>query len=142
MLVRNENFQMIELNDMVSDIVNEFDENPTIQVSEEEAKNALAQMYINATLVANQHYFKNKAYAMPVAEAEAQKTNFIKEIWNDLLVWVCPKIDEHTEREKIAEKVAEFVANLVIANIIVKPLLKILIFYVLKSGHTILCKTV
>ena len=140
MLVRNENFQETELFQIVGDILQDYRQNPNVNISEEEAKRALAKMVYEGSLIGNRSNLKSKNYAMPIAEAEYGKIPVINWIWEKLQEQVCPKFDEETEQEKIADICAEAIAELIPFRIIVKHLLKIVLFFVLKYGHTIVCK--
>ncbi len=141
MLVRNENFQETELSQIVNEILNDYKQNPNVNISEEEAKRALAQMVYEGSLISNRFNLKSNNYAMPIAEAEYAKIPVINWIWEKLQEKICPKFDEETKQEKIADIIAEAIAELIPFGIIVKRLLKIVLFFVLKYGHTIVCTT-
>lgn len=140
MLVKNENFQEQNLNDILNEILGEFNADSNVNVSENEAKQALALMAYEGTLVNNQYNLKNKNYTMPNAQAQYLSANVIDWIWNKLQEKVCPLFDEKTEQEKIAEIIAEAIANFISFGVIVKRLLKIVLFFVLKYGHSFVCK--
>lgn len=140
MLVKNENFQEVDLSQIVGDILNEYQGTANVNISEEEAQIALAQMFYESSLAGNQYMLKNKNYAMPVAHVEFLSENVFKRIWKLLQEKVCSQFDEESEQKEIAEKVAEAIAELLPYKIIVKPLLQIVLFYILKYGHTVVCK--
>lgn len=140
MLVRNENFQETELSQIVNDILNDYKNTANVNVSEAEAKQALAQMVYEGSLISNQINLKSKNYAMPVAQAEYAKASVIEWIWGQLQEKVCPKFDEETEQEKIAEIISEAIAGLIPFGIIVKRLLRLVLFFILKYGHAAVCK--
>lgn len=68
MLVKNEKFQDINLSSLVKEILSE-DEQERLTVSKDQAEDALAQMYYQGNLIANQTVFKNQNYMMPEAKA-------------------------------------------------------------------------
>lgn len=140
MLVKNEDFQETDLSQIVGDILNEYQSTANVNISEEEAQIALAQMFYESNLAGNQYMLKNKNYAMPVAQAEFLNERTFKRIWKLLQEKVCSQFDEESEQKEIAEKVAEAIAELLPYKIIVKPLLQIVLFYILKYGHTVVCK--
>ena len=140
MLVKNEDFQETDLSQIVGDILNEYQSTANVNISEEEAQIALAQMFYESNLAGNQYVLKNKNYAMPVAQAEFLNERTFKRIWKLLQEKVCSQFDEESEQKEIAEKVAEAIAELLPYKIIVKPLLQIVLFYILKYGHTVVCK--
>ena len=142
MKVRNENFQEIDLKSLLVEITNEFNANPNVEVSEEEAKEALALLYSDGNLIANRHYLKSNTYAMPVAQAKMLKWPVIDRLWSEFTNWLCPKIDENTEQEKLSELVAEFIVNLVAGAVIIKYLIKRVLFYLFKEGSILVCKNV
>ena len=140
MLVKNEDFQETDLSQIVGDILNEYQSTANVNISEEEAQIALAQMFYESSLAGNQYMLKNKNYAMPVAQAEFLNERTFKRIWKLLQEKVCSQFDEESEQKEIAEKVAEAIAELLPYKIIVKPLLQIVLFYILKYGHTVVCR--
>lgn len=140
MLVKNEDFQETDLSQIVGDILNEYQSTANVNISEEEAQIALAQMFYESNLAGNQYMLKNKNYAMPVAQAEFLNERTFKRIWKLLQEKVCSQFDEESEQKEIAEKVAEAIAELLPYKIIVKPLLQIVLFYILKYGHTVVCR--
>ena len=140
MLVKNENFQDVDLSQIVDDILNDYKRESEIIITEQEAKTALSQMVFESNLKGNQMFMQNKNYAMPIAHAEFLKIETIEYIWEKLKDNVCSKFDEQTEQDKIAEIVANAVSDLLPYKIIVKPLLKLILFYVLKFCHPVVCK--
>ena len=139
MVVKNENFQELNLNNIVNEILGEFKTETSVDVSEDEAKLALAEMAYQGTLLNNQYLLKNKNYAMPKAKLEYSSSNIINWLWEKLQEIVCPQFDEETELDKIADIVAEAIAQFISFGVIIKRLLKIVLFFVLKYGHNIVC---
>ena len=139
MLVKNEYYQEVELNSILVGILNDYNKNPNIEVSEIEAKRALAKMYGDSNIIVNQHIFKNKNYAMPEAQLQLQQESVIGKLWDLLKEKICNKFDEETEQQKIAEIAGEAILEIIPGKILLKPLLEIILFYILKFGHKIVC---
>ena len=76
---------------------------------------------------------------MPKAKLEYSSSNIINWLWEKLQEIVCPQFDEETEQDKIADIVAEAIAQFISFGVIIKRLLKIVLFFVLKYGHSIVC---
>lgn len=141
MLVRNENFQEQDLNSILGEMMYDFNTNPNVEITEKEAQQALSEMVYEGSLLGNRAMLKNQQYAMPEAYEKFRMPNVVSNIWDKLLEAICPKFDEETEQDKIAENVAEVVSELVPYRIIIKPLFKTVLFFILKNGHAIVCKT-
>lgn len=141
MLVRDENFQTQDLNSMLGEIMNDFSVNPNVEITEVEAQQALSELIYEGSLLGNRVMLKNQQYRMPIAENEYRRIPVLSWLWEQLQEKICPQFDEETEQYKIAEMVAEAVADLVPYRIIIKALLKTVLFFILKNGHAIVCKT-
>lgn len=142
MLVKNENFQEQDLNSMLGEILKDLNSNPSVEITESEAQKALAEMVYKGSLLGNRAMLKNNQYAMPAAKNEYLRIPVISSLWAELQKKICPQFDEETEQNKIAETVADAIAELVPYRILVKPLLKIILFFILKNSHQIVCENV
>lgn len=142
MKVKNEKFENEDVSKVIDDIMRELDSHSMGEVSEDEAKEALASMVYQGSLISNQAILQNKNYMMPEAKQEFAKAPVIGHIWNKLLKIICSKFDENTEREELVKIIIQAIAKLVPFAIIIKPLIKIIIEYILKNGHTIICRNV
>ena len=138
MKLRNENLEYLSTNEKL-DLINEIANNPDLNVTEDEAQEALAQLVYQGELSFNQEVFKSKSYAMPKAKGYFSEKAVKLNLWGKLLMNVCSRIDEDTEREKIAEIVVDAVAQLVPFGIIIKGLLKKVVSYFLKVGYSTIC---
>ncbi|MGS4344525.1 hypothetical protein ACKUSY_02785 [Myroides odoratus] len=142
MLVRNENFMEQDLKTMLGEIMNDLNANPNVEITEMEAKRALSEMIYEGSLLGNQAMLKNTQYAMPIAKNEYLRISVLSFLWEEFKKKICPQFDEETEQDKIAEIVASVIAELVPYRILVKPLLKKVLFFILKKGHRMVCLNV
>jgi|GEM_PF-4895777 len=144
MLVRNELFQPIELSAIVNDITNEYHANPNVSVSEDEAMNALAQLYYQSNLIANRHFFQNAAYAMPEAEKALTNRRSVKQLFEDIKQRFCQQYptaeDLEDTADNIARIIADIIATVISGAVIIKPLLKVILFFFMGLTHKAICK--
>ncbi|MFC5284558.1 hypothetical protein [Pedobacter alpinus] len=139
MKIRNENLQIIDSENYALDVLNELQSNPLLNISEVEAQKALADLYYQTSLMANQSIFKNQYYAMPIAKVELNRGVSINNLWKIVKRHFCAIATPASTQEEIVTIIIAAIALIMPLGIIIMPLLVIIITYFLKKGIENIC---
>lgn len=139
MLVRNESLKLVDASDIALEVLKELDENPNQNITEQEAQDALAELYYETSLLANRNVFNNNLYAMPEA-AKALKAYEVKiNLWEKVKTEFCNIAKPDSVRKELVTIIISAIALLTPLGIIVKALLVIIVGYYLVKGINEVC---
>lgn len=137
MYVKNEQLENVLIHSYVTEIIKEFSSSQNSKVSEDDAKIALSNLRSSSISIMKEHNLE-------IQQEEKYDNDSLNQnnFWSNFKQWLCPKIDENTERDQVAELVVNYVSNFVVGTIVIKHFLKILVFYVLQAGYNVTCRNI
>jgi len=134
MLVKNENNEFVELKIYANEILSEGLGDET--VTEEDAENALAELYLSYIKQQPNTFLVNKSENL--ASLTVESINKVS-LWEELRKIFCQLVNTESTFSKIIDYVLEAIAHIIPLGVFVKSLVKVIIKTFLKWGIGRLC---
>lgn len=134
MLVRNENLQLVDISIYANEILTEgLGENT---VTEQDAKNALAELYLSANQQIGSDFFIQELEAFIPLKIESLN---VGKIWAELKKIFCSIVQEDSTFGKIVDLILEAIAYIIPLGVFIKKLVKVIIKFFLQQGLGRIC---
>lgn len=135
MLVQNEDRQLVSISTYADEILVEGLGSET--ATEEDAQNALSEMFVNANQLQSEIFFvnfnKEDAAAMTIAKVNKRG------LWQKLKEIFCKIVKEDSTFNKIIEFILEAISSVIPLGIFVKALVKVIVKFLLGEGIKRVC---
>ncbi|ANI90239.1 hypothetical protein A9P82_13630 [Arachidicoccus ginsenosidimutans] len=135
MLVRNEALQLVDTSAFANEILAEGLGDGA--VTEQDAQEALANLYLSATKQMSERFWSNNTHANMIA-LSISGINKIN-LWDELKKIFCSIIQGDSIAGKIIDFVLEAIAHIIPLGVFVKSLVKVIIKFFLQQGIGKLC---
>lgn len=133
MLIKNENMKLVDLSIYSNEILTEgLGEG---EVTEQDAQNALAQLYISYTEEQAEEFLISNMYFTTLT---VESIN-LQGLWRKLKEIFCSLVREDSVFSKIIDFILEAIGQIIPLGVFVKSLVKIIIKYFLQRGIGAVC---
>lgn len=134
MLVQNEEGQLVDISAYAGELLVEGFGSEA--VTEEDAQNALAEMFANANQIQAEKFFLNfnkEAEAMTIAKVNKGG------LWQKIKEFFCKIVKEDSTFNKIIEFILEAIASVIPMGVFIKALVKKIVKFLLGEGIKKVC---
>lgn len=132
-MIKNENMKLVDISVYSNEILTEG--LGQAEVTEQDAQNALAELYISYTQEQSEMFLVNNVNAVSLTAASVN----LQALWNRLKEIFCSIVREDSIFGKIIDVILEAIAQIIPLGVFVKSLVKMIIKYFLQKGIGSVC---
>jgi len=137
MYLQNLELEQINVDDLKSELLSEVDS--TEMPTEQEVKNALAEMYQQAANATAPMYYNNAESFIAQKSTNYSLQLAGNNIWERIRKYFCEFLNQDSTAGDIIDAILDFLASIIPGGIIIKLLVKKIVKYFLNMGYEALC---
>lgn len=137
MYLQDLNLQVINSATLKMELLNELDS--TDIPTEMDIKDALSEMYIQASNAAAPLYYKDVLAARLLKSTLYSPHMAGENLWRKLKREICKNLNEDSTEVEVIDTILEVLSSLIPGGVIIKPLVKKIVKYYLSKGYRGIC---